>query len=250
MESKDPPSLSPVPRKKALTINEGALRMQHFAGHCHEELGLPLLEKMNTNDLQVAGACFTGEYLALPDDQWAFPAGEEGIHNMRQLVIHALYFLKGEQDPSMSDANAFTECAMYGYRRHLSSTQDKQSIEPFIGKVADAFSHRVQNPENEEFRTEYFRAISSFGTAIAPYIASITSQEFLTFHREIEKRMEMIDNIAINKCGSKLDPITKSRIEIAMLVGLENMRQNRSRPAYQDSLIANIQQTIRNNIRP
>lgn len=225
--SRDTPQ---APERRVIPISMCESWMRQFANRCRKELDIPLPEMMSSEDFQKAGSLFSREYLAQKDSHWAFPEGEEGIENMQTLVVRALFFLNDEQLPPPPSvrtfANELMKHAMHAYRKYLAMPETQEPMEPAMDSVAQAYANRVRLPADRMFRTQYFNAISSFGTAVAPNMAFAAFGKPAEFHQAVAIVMAKLDVAARQKCGQALDPATKNRIHTAILMGLENMRQN------------------------
>lgn len=208
--------------------------MRQFANRCRKELNLPPFAMMTSEDFQKAGSLFTREYLAQPNAQWAFPDGEEGIENMQTLIVEALFFLNDDQAPTPAIANEFVRHAMHAQRKYLATPEKPESMDPSIDALAQVFADRVREPGNATLRTRYFNTISAFGARVAPNVAFEAFAKAPQFHQYINILMMKIDQAAKKKCGQGLDDATKNRIHTALLVGLENMRQNQPAEAAPD----------------
>lgn len=76
------------------------------------------------------------------------------------------------------------------------------------------------------FRAEYFRAIVQFGKAVAPLALNQAHEaNAVDFHQYFSRAVDHVDSALKVAHPSGLDSVTKSRLSIALLHGLEHLRQ-------------------------
>ncbi len=189
-------------------------------------------------DSRKIGFMLVRDYLiAKGNEHLRFQKDEEGINEMYVLLNEAATRLKDGRQPTGDDINELALGTLAGYRtlafhNHELPAEARSGVDARVGSsirsLAEALKARHQNGSDAKRRTAYFQQISRLAENLAPLVAErihLAPESLKAFIQTLVHRVE--DDLTLVEGTSRgdLDPATKSRIHLAILLELERFRQ-------------------------